>query len=770
MELSGELAGSRELVVAGLEEPQEKEGMPSMNDPVIWQNYTLRCVAVTDIFFLLLSAILLSIFTIHDPTKSGKEYLVYRSIHVRMFDFCIFSVFAWLVPHVSFEIGNYRNLLFAWKENGLLLEGLQAVRNWAGFALLTAGIIMALLAVTVGLMTRNLDYRMHAILSGLSLLIGAVYLFLISIFVPTWSGVYIRTSVMVERMDRSYRTGTLHNLKTLRFHVYWGILRLLARHCVFILPFFSAMHAATIPVSILCGLLFGFSVDSTVYLLRRVKNAKKQERLTLGFAVLIALFSALLFSAGGWYIREVWIRPEDLSVQGKAVLYVASILCWLLVAVAVHVFFLCRSKRLRKAEQTQAASPSSESVPHLYTATSMIMIKMYGKTPLPEAEQKYAMEVAYGEVNPEDEAEVEVKGEGDSAYISIVLARSAAGSPQGVLAEMAEIDCTKETFAPLFSQMTFDYGSSPISASKKDKEADKEEEDPSVCKLILTQVSCCGCLRGEHSISFKLFTLLLWLGWVFLVGFSVFVVIANIGATLEGNRVRVHLPGVDKALYKHMDQGPVCAFDKRGANSNVTTFANKEAAHAAGFLVAHCGECAACSDWHNLRLQWTTRAFLARESKKCATKALFGGPEATQACLEAPPLNFGPECASCWTTDILCTKKNCIWIYLQSTLINAAGDFKVGPESITSASCEEAFCEVGQFVPCSGATRRRMNIKSDIVRPGAQQCGIVDIPDWKLCHGRCHESRACLGIRPVGLGSLAADHPEKRKHLRACHR
>jgi hypothetical protein len=31
------------------------------------------------------------------------------------------------------------------------------------------------------------------------------------------------------------------------------------------------------------------------------------------------------------------------------------------------------------------------------------------------------------------------------------------------------------------------------------------------------------------------------------------------------------------------------------------------------------------------------------------------------------------------------------------------------------------------FVPCSGATRRRMNVTSTIARPGAQSCGIVDV-------------------------------------------
>lgn len=33
----------------------------------------------------------------------------------------------------------------------------------------------------------------------------------------------------------------------------------------------------------------------------------------------------------------------------------------------------------------------------------------------------------------------------------------------------------------------------------------------------------------------------------------------------------------------------------------------------------------------------------------------------------------------------------------------------------------------GNFVSCSGANRRRMNVTSSIQRPGAMQCDIVDV-------------------------------------------
>jgi hypothetical protein len=36
-----------------------------------------------------------------------------------------------------------------------------------------------------------------------------------------------------------------------------------------------------------------------------------------------------------------------------------------------------------------------------------------------------------------------------------------------------------------------------------------------------------------------------------------------------------------------------------------------------------------------------------------------------------------------------------------------------------------------EFVPCSGATRRRMNIKSDIERPAEQQCNVAE-ENWRF--------------------------------------
>ena len=126
------------------------------------------------------------------------------------------------------------------------------------------------------------------------------------------------------------------------------------------------------------------------------------------------------------------------------------------------------------------------------------------------------------------------------------------------------------------------------------------------------------------------------------------------------------LPDVESALYERFNEEEVCAFDNQGVESSITTFVNKDAAHAEGFLVLHCGACGACSNWHNLRLEWATRNYLASEAAVCAKKSIGGGRLSVYDCLQEAPLDFGPDCAEAWTDNIICTRNNCAFIYIQS--------------------------------------------------------------------------------------------------------
>lgn len=89
--------------------------------------------------------------------------------------------------------------------------------------------------------------------------------------------------------------------------------------------------------------------------------------------------------------------------------------------------------------------------------------------------------------------------------------------------------------------------------------------------------------------------------------FSLFVVAISLGGAVQQERVRAKLPLVKSTLWDNIDGGPACAFDNKGADSNIAALEDKGAAHAEGFLALHCGACGACSDWDNLRQECVTR-------------------------------------------------------------------------------------------------------------------------------------------------------------------
>jgi hypothetical protein len=108
-------------------------------------------------------------------------------------------------------------------------------------------------------------------------------------------------------------------------------------------------------------------------------------------------------------------------------------------------------------------------------------------------------------------------------------------------------------------------------------------------------------------------------------------------------------------------------------------------------------------------------------------KGLLGSDQDMQDCNEEV-IGFTEDCAWCWTVDQKCASSKCVFIYLQALIINQVSNFAVDPDDISTATCDEALCGP-QFIPCSGATRRRMNIESDIPRPKNQQCTVAQ-EDW----------------------------------------
>jgi len=284
----------------------------------------------------------------------------------------------------------------------------------------------------------------------------------------------------------------------------------------------------------------------------------------------------------------------------------------------------------------------------------------------------------------------------------------------------------------------------------EDKEKEKCDDDdcddttnPPTLWYMIKANSCCR--RRQHYNAPKrkgwdrCCSVVKWTLWAVTAGMHLIFTIATIGATLQQNAARAALDSTFQLLYppNYVTTGPMCAWNYNNTighvdtDLDIRTFHSLDNAHDANYSVIHCGECGHCSNWNDLRLQWTTRTYLAESAKECTKEILFGGTvDDVQECNEE--IGFTEDCAMCWTVDEMCAKDRCFFIFLQSVFTNGVSQFSVNENGndITAAACDEALCGP-EFVPCSGATRRRMNIVSDISRPATQQCTVVT-EDWSV--------------------------------------
>ncbi|KAG7373343.1 hypothetical protein IV203_034067 [Nitzschia inconspicua] len=273
--------------------------------------------------------------------------------------------------------------------------------------------------------------------------------------------------------------------------------------------------------------------------------------------------------------------------------------------------------------------------------------------------------------------------------------------------------------------------------NKERVEEKSNEKAPSVYFMIKSN-SCCGKRQHYNAPPRKRWESILkiakWGLWGITSVMHLYFLIICIGATIQQDRVRNALPQTFDLLYPpNYVKSTMCAWNESAPYADIRTFDSLDAVMEANFTVIHCGACGSCSNWDDLSLQWTTRDNLASLGQECVKKKLFGGTEQlVQECNE-DLIGFSEDCSTCWTADQLCAKKNCLFIYLQSLLINEVSNFNVDQHDITTTTCDEALCGP-EFVPCSGATRRRMNIVSDIPRPGNQQCTVA-MEDWSSIFG-----------------------------------
>lgn len=149
--------------------------------------------------------------------------------------------------------------------------------------------------------------------------------------------------------------------------------------------------------------------------------------------------------------------------------------------------------------------------------------------------------------------------------------------------------------------------------------------------LEFTSSGCCYRRKGSSSKIDQLFSpkppprsfveklalLSKWTLWAVTSGLHLFLLVVNIGATIQQNVVRAALPSTFEQLYPdNYTSSTMCGWDEASPYGTIQSFETLEDVKAANFTVIHCGACGACSNWNDLSLQWTTRTFLAEEAQK----------------------------------------------------------------------------------------------------------------------------------------------------------
>jgi hypothetical protein len=421
-----------------------------------------------------------------------------------------------------------------------------------------------------------------------------------------------------------------------------------------------------------------------------------------------------VFASGCYFIATVWgvVTWENESTLAVMTFFLFFILCGLL-----HLF-LWKNTTIKLSESARSGKVHSFKyktalfAPHDFKGIQDPSMKNMQDNKEEEDGEKEAGEKEDEQVEQEEQAVLEDTDdlEADPQKSAVTFQEPDTVDEQPPNEQVADIDMDMD--------------------ERVDMDEEEEEEKEVVTNCDLFRMHCCGQAetlgeREPKTCFEKILSALKWVTSIFVNALFFYLIIVNVGATQQMLSVRKHLPTAFKDLYPpDYITGTMCAWDQAGPNAIIKTFDTLEAVYAANYTVIHCGACADCSNWNDLGLEWTTKGNLAAMAQTCAKKSLFGTIDDVQQCNE-DLIGFTPDCAMCWTVDELCSKKNCVFIFLQGVMINNIGNFQVGLEHVTSASCDEAICGP-EFVPCSGATRRRMNIVSDIPRPIEQQCPVAE--------------------------------------------
>jgi hypothetical protein len=211
----------------------------------------------------------------------------------------------------------------------------------------------------------------------------------------------------------------------------------------------------------------------------------------------------------------------------------------------------------------------------------------------------------------------------------------------------------------------------------------------------------------------------------FIIGMYTFLIMLMIGSRAE-NLTAQEAPDTTPFFVTDL----VCAYDPVDVSQPFQTFASKEGALAAGFEVSHCGACGDCSNLPDIRTYVETRETIANSAKKCGAVNFLGTFDDLVDCLQ-DKIPFSDDCTVCWAENMRNTGRECLFTclatlftgFMSSNNVEGAGNKGWLNHCLY---CDEKLSGPA-FVTCSGVSRRRLGIDSEIERNPAEQCRSVDL-------------------------------------------
>jgi hypothetical protein len=393
----------------------------------------------------------------------------------------------------------------------------------------------------------------------------------------------------------------------------------------------------------IAGSFSGCMLVGGIWLGRKAEWKRNKVGFVIAGTLLLSVGSALAFTFGCMYIAEIWFEGSDIYVGSYSL---AAFFGWLWTCLAVNFAYY----RLMRRKRNQEVKPGCKAGMSSKPCEDDGMKETNGR----DGDDGVGFEAVDGTM-----MQGAATGDGAVVETSTVVITSCSEDLELTLkrsstSETETSDCT----SPCSISISLEGDLSILETSgRQDKDdstnnsclqsddsvSGNDMDDPLTLLDDYDDLKTNGCLSSplwfccdrdrqherrvarllpprppKRGPTERIAILVKWVLWGVASAFHLYLTIVNIGATKQQSAVRVALPATFALLYPpdYTAGGPMCAWNESSPDAEIRSFENFDAVQAANFSVVHCGGCGACSNWNDLRLQWTTRTFLAAEAQK----------------------------------------------------------------------------------------------------------------------------------------------------------